>query len=192
MKSERQNNAEQDMLRASYQYAARKRTDINEHLPMLSFLAQQCDHVTEFGVRTGESTLAFLHGLRGKHDARLRSYDINDDYGVRQAYAPLTKTDWVFVTASTLTIPKIEPTDLLFIDTLHSYTQVSQELALHGDQAKRWIAFHDTETFGTVGDDRGEGINKAIQEFIAARPEWRVVYHTHRNNGLTVIEREVA
>ena len=189
MKSERLNQSDTIALRASYQYAVRRSSDINEHLPMLSFLAEQCDHVTEFGVRTGESTLAFLHGLRGKHDARLISYDINDDYNVRCIDA-MTLTDWVFVLASTLTIPKIEPTDLLFIDTLHSYTQVSQELALHGDQAKRWIAFHDTETFGTVGDDRGEGINKAIQEFIDARPEWRIVYHTHRNNGLTVIERE--
>ena len=190
MKSERLNQSDTIALRATYQYAVRKSSDINEHLPMLSFLAEQCDHVTEFGVRTGESTLAFLHGLRGKYSARLRSYDINDDYGVRQAYAPLTKTDWVFVTASTLTIPKIEPTDLLFIDTLHSYTQVSQELALHGDQAKRWIAFHDTDTFGNVGEDGNEGIGKAILEFMDARPEWRVVYHSHRNNGLTVIERE--
>jgi hypothetical protein len=23
------------------------------------------------------------------------------------------------------------------------------------------------------------------------RPDWREVYHTHRNNGLTVIEREI-
>jgi hypothetical protein len=190
MKSERQNTSYYDTLRAMHQYAARKRSDINEHLPLLSFLAQQCDHVTEFGVRTGESTLAFLHGLRGKHDARLRSYDINDDYGVFKAYAPLTKTNWVFATASTLTIPKIEPTDLLFIDTLHNFTQVSQELALHGDQAKRWIAFHDTQTFGTVGDDGDEGIFKAISQFLGSRPEWREVYHTHKNNGLTVIERE--
>lgn len=191
MKSQRLNQSDTIALRASYQYAVRKSSDINEHLPLLSFLAEQCDHVTEFGVRTGESTLAFLHGLRGKHDARLRSYDINDDYNVNQFHS-MTLTDWVFVLASTLTIPKIEPTDLLFIDTLHSYTQVSQELALHGDQAKRWIAFHDTWTFGATGDNGGEGINKAIQEFMNARPEWRVVYHTHRNNGLTVIEREVS
>jgi predicted O-methyltransferase YrrM len=190
MKSERLNQSDTLSLRAWCSYAIRKTSDINEHLPMLSFLAEQCDHVTEFGVRTGESTLAFLHGLRGKHDAHLRSYDINDDYRVKQSFQPLTKTDWIFVTASTLTISKIEPTDLLFIDTLHNFTQVSQELALHGDQSKRWIAFHDTETFGTVGDDGGEGINKAIHEFMDARPEWRVVYHTHRNNGLTVIERE--
>ena len=188
MKSERQ--TAHDRLPAFYQCAKRETSDINEHLPMLSFLAEQCDHVTEFGVRTGMSTLAFLHGLRGKHDARLRSYHINDDYGVREAYAPHTKTDWVFVTASTLTIPKIDPTDLLFIDTLHNYAQVSLELILHGDQAQQWIAFHDTETFGTVGDNGDDGINNAINEFLHFRPEWRIVYQTDRNNGLTVIEQE--
>jgi predicted O-methyltransferase YrrM len=190
MKSQRQNNSEHDMLRAFYQHAKRETSDINEHLPMLSFLAQQCDHVTEFGVRTGTSTIAFLHGLRGKHDGRLRSYDINDNYRVHQTFSPLTKTDWVFEKNSTLTIPKIDPTDLLFIDTMHNYAQVSRELALHGDQAQQWIAFHDTETFGTVGDNGDDGINNAIDEFMDFRPEWRIVYQTERNNGLTVIERE--
>jgi len=190
MKSQRQNNSEHDRLRAFYQHAKRETSDINEHLPMLSFLAQQCDHVTEFGVRTGASTLAFLHGLRGKHDARLRSYDINDNYRVHQTFSSLTKTDWVFEKNSTLTIPKIDLTDLLFIDTMHNYAQVSRELTLHGDQAQQWIAFHDTETFGTVGDNGDDGINNAIDEFMDFRPEWRIVYQTDRNNGLTVIERE--
>lgn len=190
MKSKRQNIPDHDTLEASFEYALRQPSDINEHLPLLSFLAQQCDHVTEFGVRTGASTLAFLHGLRGKHDARLRSFDINDDFNVKRSFEPLTKTDWVFVMASTLTIPKIEPTDLLFVDTLHSYTQVSMEVELHGEQAKRWIAFHDTQTFGLIGDNGSQGINAAIDRFMAARPEWRIVYRTPRNNGLTVIERE--
>jgi hypothetical protein len=190
MKSQRQNNSEHDRLRAFYQHAKRETSDINEHLPMLSFLAQQCDHVTEFGVRKGASTIAFLHGLRGKHDARLRSYDINDNYRVHQTFSPLTKTDWVFEKNSTLTILKIDPTDLLFIDTMHNYAQVSRELTLHGDQAQQWIAFHDTETFGTVGDNGDDGINNAIDEFMDFRPEWRIVYQTDRNNGLTVIERD--
>jgi hypothetical protein len=43
-----------------------------------------------------------------------------------------------------------------------------------------------------VGDDGGDGINRAIDEWLALRPEWRIVYRTHRNNGLTVIEREGA
>ena len=167
----------------------RTATDINEHLPMLYFLAQQCDHVTEFGVRTGASTLAFLHGLQGR-PATLRSYDINDQYGVQELLTRWTRVEWTFSICSTVAISRIEPTDLLFVDTLHNYDQVRQELALHGDAARRWIVFHDTETFGLTGDDGGRGINQAITEWLEAKPEWRIVYRTHRNNGLTVIERD--
>ena len=188
MKSETQNIQAGPMSEA-FDILTRTATDINEHLPMLYFLAQQCDHVTEFGVRTGASTLAFLHGLQGR-PATLRSYDINDQYGVQDSLTRWTRVEWTFSICSTLSITRIEPTDLLFVDTLHNYDQVRQELALHGDAARRWIVFHDTETFGTVGDDGGRGINQAITEWLEAKPEWRIVYRTHRNNGLTVIERQ--
>jgi len=188
MKSETQNMHAGPMA-DSFDILTRTTSDINEHLPMLYFLAQQCDHVTEFGVRTGASTLAFLHGLQGR-PATLRSYDINDQYGVQDSLTRWTRVEWTFSICSTLSITRIEPTDLLFVDTLHNYDQVRQELALHGEAARRWIVFHDTETFGTVGDDGGRGINQAITEWLEAKPEWRIVYRTHRNNGLTVIERE--
>ena len=188
MKSETQNIQAGPMSEA-FEILTRTATDINEHLPMLYFLAQQCDHVTEFGVRTGASALAFLHGLQGR-PATLRSYDINDQYGVQDSLTKWTRVEWTFSICSTLSITGIEPTDLLFVDTLHNYDQVRQELALHGDAARRWIVFHDTETFGTVGDDGGRGINQAITEWLEAKPEWRIVYRTHRNNGLTVIERQ--
>ena len=188
MKSETQNIQAGPMSEA-FDILTRTATDINEHLPMLYYLAQQCDHVTEFGVRTGASTLAFLHGLQGR-PATLRSYDINDQYGVQDSLTKWTRVEWTFSICSTLSITRIEPTDLLFVDTLHNYDQVRQELALHGESARRWIVFHDTETFGTVGDDGGRGINQAITEWLEAKPEWRIVYRTHRNNGLTVIERQ--
>jgi predicted O-methyltransferase YrrM len=188
MKSNTQNMQRGPMADA-FEFSTRKPSDINEHLPMLYFLASQCDHVTEFGVRTGESTLAFLHGLQGRR-ATLRSYDINDQFGVFKTMLEHTAVKGRFAVCSTLAISQIEPTDLLFVDTLHRYDQVRQELAIHGDAARRWIVFHDTETFGAVGDDGGEGINRAIDEWLASRPEWRIVYRTHRNNGLTVIERE--
>jgi hypothetical protein len=188
MKSETQNMHTGPMA-DSYDILTRTTSDINEHLPMLYFLAQQCDHVTEFGVRTGASTLAFLHGLQGR-PATLRSYDINDQYGVQDSLTRWTRVEWTFSICSTLSITRIEPTDLLFVDTLHNYDQVRQELALHGEAARRWIVFHDTETFGVTGDDGGRGINLAIDEWLEAKPEWRIVYRTHRNNGITVIERE--
>jgi hypothetical protein len=188
MKSETQNMHAGPMAEA-LDILTRTATDINEHLPMLYFLAQQCDHVTEFGVRTGASTLAFLHGLQGR-PATLRSYDINDQFGVQELLTRWTRVEWTFSICSTLSISRIEPTDLLFVDTLHNYDQVRQELALHGEAARRWIVFHDTETFGVTGDDGGRGINQAIDEWLQAKPEWRIVYRTHRNNGLTVIEHQ--
>jgi len=188
MKSETQNMHTGPMAE-SFDILTRTTSDINEHLPMLYFLAQQCDHVTEFGVRTGASTLAFLHGLQGR-PATLRSYDINDQFGVQELLTRWTRVEWTFSICSTLSISRIEPTDLIFVDTLHNYDQVSQELALHGEAARRWIVFHDTETFGLTGDDGGRGINQAIDEWLEAKPEWRIVYRTHRNNGLTVIERD--
>jgi hypothetical protein len=190
MKSNTQ-NIQRGPMADAFDFSTRKPSDINEHLPILYFLAQQCDHVTEFGVRTGESTLAFLHGLQGRK-ATLRSYDINDRFGVYDMMKNFTQVDWQFAICSTLAISQIEETDLLFVDTLHRYEQVRQELAIHGDAARRWIAFHDTETFGVTGDDGGEGINRAIDEWLAAKPEWRVVYRTHRNNGLTVIQRDLS
>jgi hypothetical protein len=167
-------------------------SDIAEHLPVLAFLATQCDHVTEFGVRTGHSTVAFLHAMEGRRSAQLRSYDLNDAYGVHNSCSPLTSVDWEFTQASTLNIPVIYETDFLFIDTLHTYAHVTQELRLHGDQARKWIGFHDTQTFGKVGEDGGMGIVQAIEDWLAAHNEWRIVYQTKRNNGMMLIERYTA
>ena len=36
-------------------------SDINEHMEVLKGLADEVDHVTEMGTRTGVSTRAFLH-----------------------------------------------------------------------------------------------------------------------------------
>ena len=164
-------------------------SDIAEHLPVLAFLATQCDHVTEFGVRTGHSTVTFLHALEQNKNATLRSYDLKDNYGVLDDYELQTPIDWVFHSANTIEISPIEETDFLFIDTLHTYAQVSQELRIHGEQARKWIGFHDTHTFGERGEDGGMGIVQAIKDWLAAHNEWRIVYTTKRNNGMMLIER---
>ena len=162
--------------------------DINEHMLRLAQLARECDHVTEFGVRTGMSTYSFLHGLSNKPDAKLRSYDLHDFFNVYGIHSQL-KTDWTFHQGSTLDAPVIEPTDLLFIDTLHTYAQVKGELEKHGNQARKYIAFHDTVAFGIVGEDNGTGINLAIQEWMRDNEHWRVLEHHENCNGLTILAR---
>ena len=98
-------------------------SDIREHLVTLRLLAERCDHITEFGVRTGNSTIAFLAGLWILGD--LVSYDINEP--AFSAPADMASR-WKFFRADTAQLTDIAPTDLLFIDTAHTYAQVKAEL----------------------------------------------------------------
>jgi hypothetical protein len=73
---------------------------------------------------------------------------------------------------------------------LHTYAQVKGELEKHGNQARKYIVFHDTVAFGIVGEDNGTGINLAIQEFLRDNDHWQVVEHYENCNGLTVLARK--
>ena len=44
----------------SFNYAKYTKSDINEHLAVMHKYADECNHITEFGVRTGVSTWAWL------------------------------------------------------------------------------------------------------------------------------------
>ena len=162
--------------------------DINEHLPTLADFACECDHVTEFGVRTGASTIALLYAAipRG---AIVHSYDINDHFNVaprfRNHYA---YEKWTFFLADTSALAEIHETDMLLIDTAHHYDQVKAELK-HADRVKKCIIFHDTETYRLTGDNGGIGIQPAIEELLE-EGKWVVHKHYRNNNGLTVLRRK--
>jgi hypothetical protein len=50
--------------------------------------------------------------------------------------------------------------------------------------------FHDTVSFGTLGEDGIKGVNDAINEFLAEHPEWVKVHEAFNNNGFLIIERQ--
>jgi hypothetical protein len=154
--------------------------DIIEHLPLLHYLATCCWSVTEFGVRTGNSTIAFLAA-----GPRVTSYDINPpSFDLGGISAP-----WDFRQADTSKLEDIEPTDLLFLDSLHTYAQVKAELA-HAHRARRFLVFHDTVLNGAQGERGEPGILPAIAEFCATHPEWEQFCHMPNCNGLLVLVRK--
>ena len=162
-------------------------SDINEHLITLRYYADQCAHVTELGVRKGVSTWAFLASMA----KRVISVDVNhpDDFGgslqeLRDASEEAGK-DFVFILADDLSI-EIEETDLLFIDTLHTYGHLKKEFILHATKARKYIILHDTVSYDTVGVDGGEGIGLAIKEFLAENPQWQIKEEFTNNNGLLI------
>tara|TARA_Y100000310_G_scaffold124213_1_gene122955 strand:- start:9733 stop:10938 length:1206 start_codon:yes stop_codon:yes gene_type:complete len=186
-------------------------SDINEHLPIIKKYAEKCDHITEMGVRYIVSTWAFLMSHPNKiisidyehpsvHDKDIAVYDEPLEihrYGVSASEklkiieedSKKVGIDFEFQQADTLKI-EIKPTDLLFIDTEHNYDQLKAELAIHSKNAKKYMMFHDTVTYGRKSmDDKDKGLMDAIEEFLENNDEWKIENHYEYNNGLLVLER---
>jgi len=196
-----------DLIEKYYQEKCVKQSDINEHLPVLRALAEECDHVTEMGVRDVVSTWAFISA----QPKVLRSYDIVKSDNIEKALelAPQIGVDMKFTEADVLKI-EIKPTELLFIDTLHTYSQLKKELELHASKVSKYIVFHDVVTYGHIPEpsqfnthngivkqhdkilanyvENDLGIMPAIEEFIDEN-DWKVKKFYTNNNGLLIIER---
>lgn len=172
----------QEILQREYVFACNTVSDINRHVPVLHKLAQECDSVVELGVRTGVSTRAFL-----PLNVKLRSYDIEEDSRVTELFrvAANQGKDMQYIMGDSLKID-IEPADMMFVDTVHSYEQVSAELARHGHKIRKYIAFHDTFVFG-LGQ---ENVLSAVIDYVMKNPEWEFYHYDTENNGLTVIKRK--
>lgn len=168
------------ILQNEYDRARVANTDFALHVPKLRELADQCSHVTAMGVRDGQSTRALL----ASSAKTIRSYDLRIDpyvdflFGLSRTIG----TDATYAIGNTLEI-HIEATDLLFIDTAHTYAQLSAELARHANKVKHFLVFHNTHY------PYGLELLPAILEFLAANSQWRVKYHTGECQGFTVLQR---
>lgn len=179
--------------------------DINEHLPTLRKYASECNHVTEMGTRFAISTFSLLIAKPKK----VVSIDMNYHFfkpfedEIRN-FATQCGTEFQFIEADVLKID-IEKTDMLFIDTLHTYNQLSKELRKHEKNVNKWIILHDTITFGQRDEDfyqngsisdeissqfvEKRGLYTALIDFLGENKNWKIKEHFTNNNGLTIIER---
>lgn len=189
-------------LEQLYNQESRTPSDINEHLCVLKTAAEKYKHITEFGVRAGSSTIGFLAGKPNK----MISYDIikHPNINVLERIAKNEGIDYSFITADTREI-NIEKTDILFIDTLHTYKQLKTELMLHHMNVRKYIIMHDTVTFGIKDMDNvyntkdynypflknSTGLLAAINEFVNENIQWTIKHTLINNNGLTILYRSV-
>jgi hypothetical protein len=158
--------------------------DFSEHVSTLHKLAWGYDHVTEMGVRTAVSTAAILSAQPKTHIA----YDIFEHEQVKMLAAVQGKTSFSFRQQDVLQVD-IEPTDLLFIDTLHTYKQLSAEFERHAKNVRHRIVLHDTVTFGKKGEDKTTpGLLAAVDDLVK-KGEFSIEHHYLNNNGLMVLKR---
>lgn len=162
-------------------------------------------HVTELGMRwaTG-STLAFL----AASPAQLVSWELEPLHVVSQNVLDVVRavafeprdgklvpvqgaTRWQPRVGNTLEV-EVEETDMIFFDTYHTAKHLLAELMRHGMKARKFLAFHDTHTFGWQGEDGSTpGLRSAVWRFMKEYfPLWRVLEDRANCNGLVVLQRE--
>jgi hypothetical protein len=171
-------------LEEYFNYSWMINSDINEHLPTLRKYAQPCQHTTELAHTHIQSTIGFLAGAPKTH--------VRYEHGKRIMDLPSTLAKKVgiefIVKRQDSLLEDIEPTDLLFIDSFHTYERVKSELEKHSPKVKDYILLHDTEVFGDRGEDGGRGIRSAVEEFLRVGT-FRLLENHRHNNGLMVLER---
>lgn len=104
-------------------------TDIQDHLEFLydTVRAYESPDVVELGVRSGESTSAFLAALEDIASGHLDSVDINPPQVPQHWFE---NPQWTFHQGNDLDLQAVLPPefDVLFIDTSHTYEQTLAEL----------------------------------------------------------------
>lgn len=173
-------------LQEIHDWAKQQPRDLDKHLDKIRELAAGAAHVTEIAKRR-ESTVA-LAGAKPKH---LVSYNSESDPLLDR----LAKLCPVYVRnpADPNGLPDIDPTDVLWIDDVHTADRLAAQLAKYAPLVKRRILIRGTGAFG----ERAEGSNQpgllvALRRFLRDNPEWSVIYHTTDQYGLTAISRDPA
>jgi hypothetical protein len=166
-------------------------SDIYEHMPTLTRYAKECEHITEFGSRKGSSTVAMIKA----NSPKMVSYDMysTEDIDRLVELAKLENYNFEFKVQNVIENNfTIEETDLLFIDTLHTYPQLIQELRMHSLNVKKYIIMHDTQTFKNKGESGNleKGLMDAVEEFINENNNWEIEKIYTNNNGLTILKRK--
>lgn len=177
-------------------------SDINEHINTLYEYGKECSHITEMGVRWVSSTWPLIYS----NPKKMISYDIvkNDNINEVIDLASEYNIDYTFIEGDVLNLD-IEPTELLFIDTLHTYNQLHSELNKHSQNVSKYIILHDTISFGNIDENiynhasdivksinSGKiGLINAINDFLVSTngKHWKIKEIFTNNNGLTILER---
>ena len=179
-----------------------KNNDMWYHFDMLRGIAVDSNIIMELGTRGIVSTWAFLAGMGQKQERVIQitedrkklitqpsqalwSYDINHpkEYGANveevEEIAEENDIQWKFIQEDTLKV-NLPPCDAIFFDTDHTYKQLSQELKLHGNKARKYLVFHDTTKFATE-------LVPAINEFLEENEEWHILSSRNECHGITVL-----
>lgn len=154
------------MLHDDYRARCGHPSDIWEHLPTLHTLAHGKE-VIELGVRSGNSTCAFLAAIE-EDGGHLWSVD-SEQPRVPEEWAGLGF--WTLIVGNDLHVADQLPDacDVLFVDTSHAFDHTLAELVLYGPRVRTGgvIVLHDTtlEQPENVGPHPPFPVREAIDRY---------------------------
>lgn len=192
-----------DKILAKYNLHKNTPSDINEHLETLLNLGKECSHITEMGVRWVSSTWPLVLS----NPKKMISYDIVTNPNISEVINLCNEysINYSFEERDVLQLD-IEPTELLFIDTLHTYNQLIKELEIHSVKVSKYIVLHDTKHFGRIDEviykhasniiksnpKTKQGLMTAVEDFLLTDlgKSWELFKVYENNNGLTVLKNK--
>jgi cephalosporin hydroxylase len=174
-----------------YQMRCWMASDIVQHLPQLHTEASGGDSVViELGVRSGNSTAAFLAAVE-LHGGHVYSVDIARPRVPWHGHA-----QWTFLLGDDIArADELPDCDVLFIDTSHHYRHTLHELGVYGPKVKPGgvILLHDTELEtpdGAPPEDPTFPVKAAVDEYCTLHG--LTVEYVEGCYGLGVIRKVVA
>ena len=140
-----------------YLNKCKQKSDINEHLPILKELAEECEVIAELGVRNVVSSWAFANGLLKNNSTRkilwqndiVKSNEVYDFLEISRAY----NINTTFKEGNDLSVEIPYIFDMVFIDTWHVYGQLKRELERYKNESRKYIVMHDTTVDGIYGEE---------------------------------------
>jgi len=147
----------------------------------LKRLIKLCDSYTEFGINQGATLAAVVL----ENPKIVKAYDIKLDWynkakSIFENYASENNIEYEVFQDNTLTC-NISTTDLLYIDTTHLYSHLTEELNRHGHMVREYIVFHDTAA--------QEELNGVVKEYVVKNKEWSIITDCKINVGFMTIKR---
>jgi hypothetical protein len=168
---------------------------VAHYMDILYEYAKECETIVEFGINEVNSTWAFLKAnpkkltsvdlvLATKHRTRLypNNPELHNPW-LEQAkvLAKLNNIEYEFIESDTRVL-EIENSDLLFIDTEHTYEVLRAELFKHGSKINKYIILHDVVLF--------KQMLPAVTEFIKNNPNWSIFETFESTPGLMILKNK--
>ena len=162
--------------------------------------------VRELGAFQGASASAFFEG----GVTSVESIDLDPRHLSSEIRSALEDMgSWSLRVESSVSSEAVwDEVDLTFLDTVHTYQHVAEELRIHGQTSKKFVAVHDTKYPKSVVKDVGKldlgphyqiitaefchkkTVGRAVTDFVKASGQWEMVLNSKSGTGLMIIGRK--